>query len=294
MNKILKQLLLFLLLSVSLFAAKEDYFVDAQWLRENIDNKNLLILDSRGSKASYMAGHIPGAVLTSWPEFSRMDGKADTSSQWGVLKEKGQLEEALQRIGLNRDSEVIIYTDPVKGFGEDARLLWMLNYVGMTNVKILEGGIGAWKISGRKTASFGSRSKKGNFTISEYNKDIIISTEALAKNLQEVAILDAREAAEYAGEKNYGEAKLGRIPGAKNIFFLDFMDSNGMLKSREQIDKLVAESGLDSTKAIVTYCTGGIRSSMAWLALTAYGYKAVNYDSSFAGWTFNEDLPVER
>ncbi len=294
MKKILKQLLLFLLLSASLLAAKEDYFVDANWLMENINNENLLILDSRGNRTSYMAGHIPGAVLTSWPEFSKMDGKASTSSQWGVLKDKVQLEEALQKVGLNRDSQVIVYTDPVKGFGEDARLLWMLSYVGMTDVKILEGGIEAWKAAGGRTASFGSKSKRGNFTVSGYNEEIIISTEELAKNLEGVAILDAREAAEYAGEKNYGEARLGRIPGSKNIFFLDFMDDRGMLKSREEIDKLVAESGLDTQKTIVTYCTGGIRSSMAWLALTAYDYRAANYDSSFAGWTFNEDLPLEK
>ncbi len=294
MKKILKQLLLFLILSASLLAAREDYFVDAHWLMENIHNENLLILDSRGNRTSYMAGHIPGAVLTSWPEFSRMDGKASTSSHWGVLKEKAQLEEALQNVGLNRDSQVIVYTDPVKGFGEDARLLWMLNYVGMTDVKILEGGIEAWKAAGGRTASFGIKNKRGNFTISGYKKEIIISTEDLAKSLEEVAILDAREAAEYAGEKNYGEARLGRIPGSKNIFFLDFMDDKGMLKSREEVDRLVADSGLDTQKTIVTYCTGGIRSSMAWLALTAYDYRAANYDSSFAGWTFNEDLPVEK
>ncbi len=294
MKKILKQLLLFLLLSASLLAAKEDYFVDANWLMENINNENLLILDSRGNRTSYMAGHIPGAVLTSWPEFSKMDGKASTSSQWGILKDRVQLEEALQKVGLNRDSQVIIYTDPVKGFGEDARLLWMLSYVGMTDVKILEGGIEAWKAAGGRTASFGSKSKRGNFTVSDYNEEIIISTEELAKNLEGVAILDAREAAEYAGEKNYGEARLGRIPGSKNIFFLDFMDDKGILKSREEIDKLVIESGLDTQKTIVTYCTGGIRSSMAWLALTAYDYRTANYDSSFAGWTFNEDLPLEK
>lgn len=294
MKKILKQVVLFLILSLSAFAAKEDYFVSAQWLKENLNNENLLILDSRGSKPSYMAGHIPGAVLTSWPEFSKMDGKTDTSADWGVLKERSDLESALQSVGLNKNSEVIIYTDPVKGFGEDARLLWMLNYVGMTNVKILEGGIGAWKTSGGRTASFGRKVSKGNFTISDYNKDIVISTDNLADKLEEVAILDSREPAEYTGEKNYGEARLGRIPGAKNIFFLNFMDSDGMLRSREEVDKLVADSGLDTNKTIVTYCTGGIRSAMAWLALTAYDYKVANYDSSFAGWTFNKNLPVER
>ena len=293
MNNLFKNIVLFLVMSVSLLAAKGDYFVTAQWLKDNIEKENLLILDARGKKSDFMKGHIPGAVLTSWPAFSKMDGNASTNKEWGVLKDRSDLEKSLQSVGLNNDSEVIVYTDSLNGFGEGARLLWMLKYAGFDNVKLLDGGIASWKNAEGKTANFGKRVAPGNYTIKNFNKKLVISTKSLNSNLKSYSILDTREAAEYNGEKNYGESKNGRIPGSKNIFYKDFLDEEGKLKSKKEVDFLIAESGLDTSKTIIPYCTGGIRSSMGWLAMMTYGYDAANYDSSFAGWTL-AGMPLEN
>ena len=292
MKKYFKRLILFLVMSVTLLAAKNDYFVTAQWLKENITNDNLLILDARGSKVAYMKGHIPGAVLTSWTEFAKMDGTPTTNKEWGVLKDKVELENSLHKVGLNTDSEVIVYTDPLNGFGEGARILWILKYAGFKDVRLLDGGIEAWTKLKGKTTIFGKTPTKGDFTIKEFNDNFIISTNTLAKHLNDFSVLDTREVEEYNGLKNYGESKNGRIPGAKNIFYKEFLDKNGLLKPEGQIEALIAKSGLDTSKPIVTYCTGGVRSSMGWLIMVAYGYEALNYDSSFAGWTF-ADMPLE-
>lgn len=283
----MKKILLFLLLSISVFAAKDDYFVSADWLKENLNNEKLLILDARGNKAAYMKGHITGAALTSWPAFSNMDGNAATNENWGVLKDKNELETSLQAAGLNEDSQVVIYTDTLNGFGEGARLLWMLKYVGFEDVRLLDGGIEAWKQVKGKTSNFGKNPPKGNFTIKKYNENLIISTNDLAGNLDNYSILDTREVEEHEGKKNYGESRNGMIPGSKNIFYKNFLDEDGLFRSKSEVEALITKAGLDTSKPIVSYCTGGIRSSMGWLAMTVYGHESINYDSSFAGWTLS-------
>lgn len=282
--KVLKNLILFLLLSISIFAAKEDYFVSTTWLNKNLDKDNILILDARGNKKAYSKGHIPGAILTSWPAFAKMDGKPSTNKVWGTLKDKSDLERSLQEVGLNNNSKVVVYTDPLNGFGEGARLVWMLKYVGLEDVRLLDGGIEAWKNSGGKTTREATKATLGDITVDRYNRELIISTSELSRDINNYSILDVREAKEYQGRKDYGEAKRGRIPTAKNIYYKDFLDKDGLLKSKSEVSMLLSKAGVDTSKAVVPYCTGGIRSSLGWIALAAYDYTSKNYDSSFAGW----------
>jgi len=46
-------------------------------------------------------------------------------------------------------------------------------------------------------------------------------------------------------------------------------------------------------KEVVVYCTGGVRSSMAYFVLRNLGFKVRNYDGSWWDWSQNEKLPVE-
>lgn len=292
--KFLRSFVIFLFIYVGLFAAKEDYFVTADWLMENLSQEELVILDARGNKVAFMKGHIPGAQLTGWPEFSDMKGDPATNNNWGVLLGDEAIEKRLQELGVSRDSLVIVYQSPLTGFGEDARLLWMLKYVGFDNVKILDGGLEAWRKAGGKTASFAAKASKGDITLNRNRKDLVVTTEELLHQGDSFSLLDTREPEEYDGTKVYGEARLGRIPGSKNIFFLNFLDEEGMVKSKEEVDSMLLKSHIDTSKTIATYCTGGIRSALAWVALTMYGYDSANYDSSFAGWAIRTDLPVEK
>ena len=44
---------------------------------------------------------------------------------------------------------------------------------------------------------------------------------------------------------------------------------------------------------LVVYCTGGVRSAMAWLLLTDAGRVVANYDGSFWEWSRDQSLPIE-
>jgi len=94
--------------------------------------------------------------------------------------------------------------------------------------------------------------------------DYFLTTEWLKDNLknENLLILDTIELEEHNGKKNYSESRNGMIPGSIHIFYKDFLDEDGLLKSKSEVKALTAERGLDTSKPIVTYSTGGIRSSM--------------------------------
>jgi thiosulfate/3-mercaptopyruvate sulfurtransferase len=114
---------------------------------------------------------------------------------------------------------------------------------------------------------------------------LIVETEYVTANLDKVNILDAREDAEFAGTKNYGEKTNGRIPGSRHVWFKDFYNDDGTLLSPAQIRARVEALGYDKGDEVILYCTGGIRSGFATVALRTAGYtRARNYNVSFSAW----------
>jgi thiosulfate/3-mercaptopyruvate sulfurtransferase len=84
-------------------------------------------------------------------------------------------------------------------------------------------------------------------------------------------VLDVREPDEFAGARKYGEARGGHVPGAVNLPW------HGLLAAAPDVPR---------DRPIVVYCTGGVRSSMAWAALTAHGFVSVtNDDGSWWAWS---------
>jgi len=114
---------------------------------------------------------------------------------------------------------------------------------------------------------------------------LTISTEELASQIGETNILDARSDEEFAGIKNSGEGKNGRIPGAKHAWFKDFYLPDGTIQSPAQIRARVESLGFETDSEVVVYCTGGIRAGFATMILQMAGFtKARNYDCSFSEW----------
>ncbi len=64
------------------------YMVTADWLQENIEREDLLILDARGEDA-HKKGHIKGAIPVVWQSFSNMEGgPGEPHLMVGVKKEE--------------------------------------------------------------------------------------------------------------------------------------------------------------------------------------------------------------
>ena len=271
----------------------DSYIVDVNWLKENLENDEVLILDGRGEK-DYKKGHIPGALAVTWQQFSDMEGQPGDEN-WGTILKGDQLAKKLSEIGIDDSKKIVVYSDTENGWGEDGRIVWMLKRAGIENSVMLDGGFNFWKSEGEEISKDQVSPTPSDIEISAMDDSTNITTEDLSKSLEDVKIIDVRSKKEYDGATDYGEPRGGHIPGAINIDFLEFLNKDGTLKSPSEIKAILDENGIEKQDEIVAYCTAGIRSAHMQIVLDMMGYKnAKNYDQSFNGWGGNKDLEVVK
>ncbi|EOU1920268.1 TPA: sulfurtransferase [Clostridium perfringens] len=267
-----------------------DYFVTANWLADNLENKNIVILDARSEKA-YNKEHIPGAINVAWQSLANMKGKAGDKG-WGVALNKEELSKKLESLGIDKNTEVITYANK-DGWGEDGRLTWELKTAGI-NSKMLDGGFDIWSKEGRVTTKDVPVVVSKTLNIEQINSNTTVTTENLYENMSKYTIVDARAKDEYDGATKFGEAVGGHIKGAISLPFNEVYNEDGTIKSEKELNEIFKKAGLTKEQEIVTYCTAGIRSAHLALILNMLGYNAKNYDASYYEWaTTHPDLIVK-
>lgn len=258
------------------------YFVSADWLKANLDKA--VVIDVR-EKSAYTKGHIPGAVNKRWQELSNFRVK-QSEPGWAIILPQDELAKIFGDMGIDGTKPIVVYNEPLVGWGEEGRILWILRVFGLTNSFILNGGLQAWQSSGGAISRQDVVPKAVTLKAPARDDSLFASTAYVAANLGKINILDAREKAEYDGKKNYGEVQRGRIPGAMHFFYMGLYNADGTIKSPTELRAIFTKLGFSPDKEIVSYCTAGIRSALATIALRTAGFtKAKNYDGSFSEWT---------
>ena len=261
--------------------------VDAEYLKSNRDNSNLVVIDARGGMLEEGALMYDKATVVDWTDISLLGEFG--GEELGKLLSKENYQQIFAKLGIKEDSEVLVYgfTMPDQGFGDEGRILYTFNYAGFDNVKIIDGGF-------KQVESLGFNKKynpsEDRIDVSdvirvegENNSNAIYTDELLTLvGNPNVQIIDARLEVEYNGRVIYGENKAGHIPTAISIPFNTLVDKDGFIKSREELEKYFEEKGLDKNKLQITYCTTGVRASYVAVILTELGYKVRNYEPSFA------------
>lgn len=262
------------------------YMVTADYVKENIGNENIVILDCRGAKKTAKET-IEGAIGVVWQDICTCDesyGEAGDEG-WGKIPKAADLAERLGNLGIAKDKEIITVGYTTDGWGDDARVAWELLAAGYENVKIVDGGYTALKAAGVPTQKGGSKPVAADVTIDTIDMTHVMETEELAANYDDYVILDVRTQKEYDGATKYGEAKGGHLPGAIFFPYTEMFNSDDTLKSNADIVSMLEEAGVSKDDKIVTYCTGGIRSAYTQMVLEMCGYENTwNYDQSFWRW----------
>lgn len=270
-----------------------DYFTSISWLEKNIkDNKNLVIIDGRSDK-DYNNGHIPGAINVAWQSLSQMNGKAGDKDWGNLISDKDSLSKVLENLGINKESQVVVYANK-GGWGEDGRIVWCLQRVGI-EARMLNGGFDLWQQESKEISKEAKNNVVADFKVEEISNNVNITTDELKKEMKDVKIIDTREEDEYKGATKFGEARGGHLPGSINIAFNKLYNEDGTIKSNDEIDKIMKENKIEKTDKIITYCTSGIRSAHMALALKNAGYDNVrNYDSSYYEWAADKNNEVVK
>ena len=261
--------------------------VDVEYLLNNRTNENIVVIDARGGMLEEGALMYDKAVVVDWTNISLLDEFG--GENLGKLLSKDNYEQIFSKLGINANSEVLVYgfTMPEQGFGDEARVVYTFNYAGFDNVKFVDGGFKQVEKLGfnKNYEPESDRIDVSDVVRSEatQNEKAIFTDELLSKlGNADVQILDTRLEVEYNGRVIYGENKAGHIPGAISLPFNSLVNEEGFVKSREELEKYVNEKGIDKNKLQITYCTTGVRASYVAVILEELGFKVRNYEPSFA------------
>lgn len=260
------------------------------------DTTKYVILDNRDPKA-YAAGHIEGAISAPWQAFASVTKGAPGDKDWGTLLPAVDIAAALGKLGVDTTKPIVTYSDPT-GWGEDGRVTWTLQSIGIENVQMLDGGFPAWTAGGNKASKVVPKLAATTVTPAADNLAAInVTTDEVKAGIEAstAVILDIRTAKEFGGAADFGEKRGGHLPKAINIPFQENFKEDGTLKSNEDLMKLYMDAGIPMDATIYAYCTKGIRSAYTYEVLKMLGFKnARNWDASYYSWAGDSTLPVEK
>ena len=264
--------------------------VEADVLQGHLDEASLLIVDL-SKPETYAKGHIPGAVYLDYSDIVRMEKPVA-----GLLPTEERLSAVLSGIGLTPESHVVAYDD--EGGGKAARLLWTLEAIDHSRYSLLNGGLHVWLNEEHPLEQAPHKPQPSDYQ-AHYKADCmaIARRQFILDHLydEKLALLDARSAEEYSGEKLYS-ARGGHIPGAINIEWTELMDPshNLRLKGIAELRNMLEEKGISPDKTVVAYCQTHHRSAHTWFVLKYLGYRrARGYEGSWSDWGNRNDTPVE-
>ncbi len=172
----------------------------------------------------------------------------------------------------------------------------MLEYAGMKNPLILEGGFRTWQNS-----RYPVENRRRVVVPSEFKahpNPAVLATAGHVRSLSASRtglVLDVRSKGEFEGsEKRECCPRSGRVPGAVWLEWTNFLSGKVGFQSRRSISKQLRSMGLRSGSDIAVYCHRGARAAAAFYALRSMGYaRARNYVGSWHEWSSKKNFPAE-
>jgi thiosulfate/3-mercaptopyruvate sulfurtransferase len=265
--------------------------ISPEVLAARLDDPALRLLDvrwwltepGRGHR-DYLAGHLPGAV---WVDLDR-DLAAPEGPGRHPLPDAAAFAARMAGLGVSNDADVVVYDDA--GGTIAARLWWMLDDLGHSSVRVLDGGFVAWSAAGLPVTTAIPAPAAGRLTLAKHWHRVIDRTK-LAPRLGSVGLIDARAHERYRGDLEPVDAYPGHIPTAVNLPLAGNVGVDGRLLGPEALRARFAALG-DVGDEVVTSCGSGVNACHNALAMRVAGLPApLLYEGSYSDWT-RSGMPV--
>jgi thiosulfate/3-mercaptopyruvate sulfurtransferase len=237
-------------------------------------------LDEPDGRAAYRQGHLPGAVYVSLDD--DLSDHAVVGRGRHPLPSGRSVQAAARRWGLRRQAPTVVYDDWNRA--GSARAWWVLTAAGIPGVRILDGGLAAWRAAGGALSTDQVAPPPGDVTVRHddlYNGALPTLT---AQQVDQFDLLDARAPERFRGEVEPIDPVAGHVPGARNLPSGAVLDDDGDFLAPHALARLLVQRGVEGSR-IGVYCGSGVTASVTVAALTAAGYRAALFPGSWSQWS---------
>lgn len=266
---------------------REELLIEEEELVAIIDDPNLRLFDAtvvlnpaavESGHDRYLAGHIPGSVFLDHGVIS------DSNSHlMYTMPDEKSLGVAIGALGISRDTPVVVYSTEMLAWA--TRIWWVLHYAGHRNVRVLNGGLQAWKGA--------LEIAENKYAPTTFNTDLspqmFASKEEVLSSITDgsACVVNALTPEMYKGEADVFYA--GHISGSVNHPFFELMDEDYLLPDTTLAEILEQKMIGDR---LITYCGGGIAATLNACVAKLVGVDDVAvYDGSMSEW-MAEELPI--
>src|ERR1700730_15503635 len=247
-------------------------------------------LDQPDGRATYLQGHIPGAVYASLED--DLSDHAITGRGRHPLPSGRSVEASARRWGIRQRVPTVVYDDWNRA--GSARAWWVLTAAGISDVRILDGGLAAWRSAGGSLATDPVTPPPGDATVlydDLYNGALPTLT---AHQVNDFTLLDARAPERFRGDVEPIDPVAGHIPGAKNLPSGTVLTGDGTFLTDDALARLLAKREIDHNAQLGAYCGSGVTAAIAVAALAATGYRAALFPGSWSQWSSDPANPIAR
>jgi len=233
----------------------------------------------------YLDGHLPGAVYVDLD--TELASPPSPAEGRHPLPDIDALQAAARRWGVRADTPVVAYDN--SGGMAAARAWWLLRWAGVSDVRILDGGLAAWGDRPLETG-FGPSPEPGDIVL-EAGHLPVLSIDDAAALPDDGVLLDARAGERYRGEQEPIDPRAGHIPGAISAPTGDNLTGDGRFRSAEELGERFRAVGARDGKVGV-YCGSGVTAAHEVAALAIAGIDAALYPGSWSQWSNQPDRPA--
>lgn len=174
-----------------------EVLVSTQWVADNIDNSDVVIVESNEDILLYETGHIPGAVKVDW-----QNELQDQLIRDYVGRE--DFEKLMSKKGITNDHTVVFYGDRSNWWACYA--FWTFKVLGHEKCLIMNGGRQKWVEEGRPMTKDISSRQSTNYKVHGINESIRAFRSDVEDHISSNGrLIDVRSPKEFTGELTHME-----------------------------------------------------------------------------------------
>jgi thiosulfate/3-mercaptopyruvate sulfurtransferase len=258
------------------------------------DGGRVVLLDVRWAlgddqgREKYLAGHLPGAVFVDLE--TELADPPTAAEGRHPLPSLQRLQACARRWGI-RDGEAVVAYDATGGLAA-ARAWWLLRWGGLTDVRLLDGGLDAWRAAGGELETGDVVPAPGDVTLTGGGMPVLSIDEAAALPGAGGVLLDARAGERYRGELEPIDPRAGHVPGAVSAPTTENLAIGGRFRPAAELAERFAALGAERGTTVGVYCGSGVTAAHEVAALAEAGIEAALWPGSWSQWSSDPDRPA--